>query len=233
MNFFRFPALQGQPGLTHAVNLSYTVGDRPERVRENLDRVKRFLGAEKLLFMDQCHGDGIVVFRARMDGALGPPPPRADALITDVPGAALLVKQADCQAVILYDPEKRVAANVHCGWRGNVCNVLGRVVERMVREFGCRAERLRAAIGPSLGPCCGEFRDYGKLFPSAFLRYRVDDCRFDLWSVSCSQLMEAGLEPSHMEVACICTRCRTDFFFSYRAEGRTGRFGTVVMLNSG
>jgi len=48
--------------------------------------------------------------------------PRADAIITEMPFIALMVKQADCQGVILFDPEQRVLANVHCGWRGSVRN---------------------------------------------------------------------------------------------------------------
>jgi len=38
-------------------------------------------------------------------------------MITDLAGVALLVKQADCQAVILYDPVRNVISNIHCGWR--------------------------------------------------------------------------------------------------------------------
>ena len=53
---------------------------------------------------------------------------------------------------------------------------------------------------------------------------------FDLWAVSCRQLMEAGLKEKNIEVAEICTHCRTDLFYSYRAEGKTGRFATVAML---
>jgi copper oxidase (laccase) domain-containing protein len=77
----------------------------------------------------------------------------ADAMVTNLTGVALMVKQADCQAVILFDPEKKVVANVHCGWRGNTANLLGRVIDRMKASFGCTPAALRAAIGPSLGPC--------------------------------------------------------------------------------
>ena len=89
---------------------------------------------------------------------------QADAMITDVPGMGLMIKQADCQAVILFDPRKNVIANVHCGWRGNVKNILGRVVHLMEQRFHCKAEDLVAAIGPSLGPCCAEFITYRDIF---------------------------------------------------------------------
>jgi copper oxidase (laccase) domain-containing protein len=53
---------------------------------------------------------------------------------------------------------------------------------------------------------------------------------FDLWGISRWQLVEAGVRESHIETAGLCTRCRTDLFFSYRAERTTGRFATAAML---
>jgi YfiH family protein len=143
---------------------------------------------------------------------------------------AIMVKQADCQAVILYDPVREVLANVHCGWRGNTHNVLSAAVRRMTGEFGTRPRDLRAAIGPSLGPCCAEFVTHETLFPETFARYRVQRNHFDLWEISRWQLAEAGVREDHIETAGLCTRCRTDLFFSYRAEKVTGRFATVAML---
>ena len=156
--------------------------------------------------------------------------PCADAMITNIPGLGLLVMQADCQGVIIFDPKKRVVANVHCGWRGNVANILGRVVARMAGTFGCTGSHLLAAIGPSLGPCCAEFVDHRAIFPGPFDRFRIGENHFDLWAISRGQLVEAGLQQENIEIAGICTRCRTDLFYSYRGEGRTGRFGTVAML---
>ncbi|MDD5207719.1 MAG: laccase domain-containing protein, partial [Desulfobacterales bacterium] len=53
---------------------------------------------------------------------------------------------------------------------------------------------------------------------------------FDLWRISRLQLLEAGLVAENIEVAGVCTVCRTDLFFSYRAEKTTGRFATAIML---
>lgn len=53
---------------------------------------------------------------------------------------------------------------------------------------------------------------------------------FNLWEISRYQLLEAGLKNEHIEVAGICTRCRREMFYSYRGEGETGRFATVIML---
>jgi hypothetical protein len=180
--------------------------------------------------MIQQHGTRIVVLR-RDHSSETAAPPSADAMITDRPRVALMVKQADCQAVILFDPVKRVVANVHCGWRGNVQNILGKTVERMQREFGCRGTDILAAIGPSLGPCCAEFAEHEEIFPKDFSHFMVRENFFDLWAVSTQQLMESGIPKANVELAQACTRCRTDLFFSYRGErGHTGRTATIAML---
>ena len=154
----------------------------------------------------------------------------SDAVITNIPRLGLLVKQADCQAVFLYDPINRVIASVHCGWRGQKLGLLGLVVQRMEAEFGCSAANMLAAIGPSLGPCCAEFITHKEIFPAEFTEFMIRDNYFDLWALSRRQLLDARLKSENIETAEICTRCRTDLFFSYRAEGVTGRFASVAML---
>jgi YfiH family protein len=242
--FFSFPGLSQHPDLAHFVftrhggvsdsafrslNVSVSTGDSQNNVETNLSMIREITGAASLRFMNQVHGKNIALVREstlREGGA----PFAADAMITDAPGAALLVKQADCQAVIVYDPERKAVANVHCGWRGNTSGILGDVVAAMEVEFGCDPSRLRAAIGPSLGPCCAEFTTYREIFPESFRRFMVRDNYFDLWAVSRSQLAASGLKEDHIESAGWCTRCRTDLFYSHRGEGNTGRFATVVML---
>jgi YfiH family protein len=241
---FRYPTLSAMPALTHGVfarhgglslppygtlNVSFSVGDRPEHVRKNLARVQSEIGCSRIIYLNQLHGKGLHCFRRKARLPSGDHFP-GDGMITDVPGLGLMIKQADCQSVILYDPEKRVVANVHCGWRGNVQNILGAAVARLEQDFSCTPSRILAAIGPSLGPCCGEFIDYRKIFPSAFERFMVRENFFDMWAISCWQLIEAGLPAENIELASICTRCRTDLFFSYRGEGVTGRSCTVAML---
>ncbi|MFO7987829.1 MAG: peptidoglycan editing factor PgeF [Desulfatiglandaceae bacterium] len=211
------------------LNTSYSVGDRPDAVSFNLTAIQKAIRASHLVFMNQSHSDTVSVLR-RYHLCKDWRPPMADALITDLPHVAILIKQADCQSVILFDPETRVVANVHCGWRGNVKNILGQVVHRMNREFGSTPHRMVAAIGPSLGPCCAEFVDFEDYFPDLFREFRVNANHFDLWAISRYQLIRAGVPKENIACAQICTRCRTDLFYSYRGEGTTGRFGTVVML---
>jgi len=211
------------------LNTSYSTGDNEDRVRRNLSTVMEVMGGENFLYMHQMHGREVMVVREK-----DPSPFRqgaeVDAVISDRKRLVLIVKQADCQGVLLYDPTTEVIGAAHCGWRGNVLNILGSVVDKMVTEFGCRRERMVAAIGPSLGPCCAEFIGYQKIFPESFVASMVRENYFDLWQISRNQLLEAGVDSANIEVSGVCTVCRRDLFFSYRGEKASGRFATAIML---
>jgi YfiH family protein len=241
---FQFPGLSSYGDLAHAVytrhggvsqspfhslNTSCSTGDSKERVKTNLQIIKSTMAARSLRGMKQVHGKDIAVMH-HDEPTTSSDPLQADAMITDAPGMALMVKQADCQAVLLFDPVRKVISNVHCGWRANTHFLLRDVVHRMHDEYGCRPSEIRAAISPSLGPCCAEFITHEQLFPQTFNRFMVCKNYFDLWALSRWQLAEAGLMEGNIEVAGLCTKCRTDLFYSYRAEGVTGRFATVMML---
>ena len=216
-------------GSYHSLNVSLSVGDLPSHVMENRRRVQETLELDGLISATQVHGSNEAVIRA---GFAVPPGeiPEADILITAQPGLGLVIKQADCQAVMFYDPEHRVVAQAHCGWRGQVGGVLHETVSRLAFHFKSRPEALHAAIGPGLGPCCAEFRNYRREFPSALWKYQVRPGYFDLWQLSLDQLTAAGLKPDHIEVAGLCTRCQATEFFSYRRDRVTGRQAAVIAL---
>jgi YfiH family protein len=244
LSCFRSPLLSAYPEVAHgffsrrggvspgpfdSLNLSFAVGDLRELVIQNRALVQQSLGLKALAGATQVHGcrESVVApGNAAPDAEIED----ADILITPEPGLGLLIKQADCQAVMLHDPARRVIANVHAGWRGQVKNILGAAVRLLQEKFGSRPGDLAAALGPSLGPCCAEFRNYQREFPPELWPYRHRADYFDLWSLSRDQLLAAGLDPRQIDIAGICTRCRADLFFSYRREGRTGRQGAVIAL---
>jgi YfiH family protein len=203
----------------------------PLNVEQNLEIIKKTIGANQLVFMNQVHKDNIIILKHDASVNIDPIP-EADAIITDSPLVAIMVKQADCQGIILFDHVKTVVSVVHCGWRGNRCNNPGTVIKRMISEFGSNPSDIIAAIGPSLGPCCAEFTTYKDIFPEHFKEFMVRKNYFDLWELSKQQLINEGIKKKNIEIAGICTKCNTDMFFSYRAESDTGRFATVAMIRA-
>ena len=75
--------------------------------------------------------------------------PRADGMVTAVPGIALGVLAADCAPVLFADPEARVIGAAHGGWRGALAGVMEATVAAMT-ALGARPERIRAGIGPCI-----------------------------------------------------------------------------------
>jgi len=214
-----------------SLNVSYGIGDEEKAVTGNRKLISRIMGAGDMTYIDQVHGCEIAVLDRNLKSGDNPTdmrPTIADAVVTDRTDNYLVVQVADCQAVLMYDPARQVVANVHSGWRGSIHNIVGRTVETMKRHFGCRPDGIQAAIGPSLGPCCAEFVNFQTEIPEEFWSYRGPHNYFDFWAVSTDQLINAGVPQENIECSQMCTRCRTEDFFSYRAEKTTGRFAAVI-----
>lgn len=214
-----------------SLNLSRHVGDRADRVASNRARALAALGLRSLVAVKQVHADRILTAEpVHLDAE----PEGYDAIISTLPGTGLLIQQADCQAVLLAAPDHGVVAAIHCGWRGSVLDVVGATIRRLREQHGVPPDSLRAAISPSLGPCCAEFIHYRTELPTWMHAYQTHPLHFDFWAISRCQLITAGVRAEHIEVAGLCTRCSTDFF-SYRrathaADGVTGRNGSIIGL---
>ncbi len=216
-----------------SLNLSLSVGDDDGVVQQNRRMIMEHMQTTCLAFLNQVHGPQILTVD-QQSFSNGIPESlyigTGDAMITDVPGVALVVLVADCQAVLMADPVKRIIANVHVGWRGNVNHILCRTITEMQGRFGCNPEDLQVGISPSLGPCCAEFVKFTHEIPERYWHHKDQQNRFDLWALSREQLQLKGVSPENIHVSGICTRCRTDNYFSYRASKITGRFGAAIQL---
>jgi YfiH family protein len=161
-----------------------------------------------------------------------------DGLVTDAPGVALLLRFADCQPILLYDPENHALGLIHAGWRGVAQAIARRAVEAMQAAFGSRPEALVAGLGPAIGPCCytvghNVASAMGYALPDwhQAMSQQEDSWHLDLSVANAQQLEAAGVQ--HVELAQLCTACHSDLFFSHRAgNGRTGRFAVVAYLES-
>lgn len=233
--------------ISSSLNLSFSSDDDRALVKHNRDQVLSTLfgrqsstpsppyprveahheTASYLIDMHQVHGAEIALINTPF-----PPILPCDAMATSLSNAALLVKHADCQAGLLFDPEHKVIAAVHSGWRGSVQNIFKASVDRLKAVWGSREEKLLACISPSLGPCHAEFRDWQEKLPPSFAPFHRGDDHFDFWEITRSQLLSCGLSPSHIEIAQMCTYCHQDLFFSYRRDKTQKRNGTCIGITS-
>ena len=217
-----------------SLNLSYGTGDAESNIERNRAIVRKRIGTGRLISANQVHGSRVWVDDGKGDGAREVD--GYDALITNLPGTALMIQQADCQAVLLDDPVRRAIAAVHNGWRGSVANIIGVVVDLMQRCYGTVPADLQARIGPSLGPCCAQFVNYRDELPEELHRFQAGKHYFDFWRISAHQLTTAGVQAAAIELPDICTSCSEDYF-SYRRAVREGdpvcgRHGSVICLTT-
>lgn len=221
-----------------SLNLSVSVPDVEENVYANRATAYGAYGrcSDTLVHAYLVHGAEVaVVGQADHGRYVGP----VDGLITNEPGCGLTMNYADCAPIFLYDPHHEAIGLGHAGWKGAVADLPGALARVMTQAFGSRPSELVAAVGPAIGPCCYEvgepvlsavreaFSEADELLRPATGR---DGKRFfDLPLANARRLASAGVR--RIEMPDLCTACRTDLFFSHRAEsGRTGRFGAVLIL---
>ncbi|MDR3360920.1 MAG: polyphenol oxidase family protein, partial [Bifidobacteriaceae bacterium] len=200
-----------------------------------------------LVFAEQVHSDRLSWIDETGDGpATIWPGGGCDALATGLAGVALVARGADCVPVLLADPEARLVAAVHAGWRG----LLAGVVPAAVQELrGRGARHLRAAIGPAI---CGECYEVG---PGLAAKAQADGhIVLDGGSARRGAGGQDGdangppkAAPDHLDVAASvrlqlerrgvavaadlrqCT-AESDHLFSWRARRDQGRQGGLVAL---
>jgi YfiH family protein len=200
--------------------------------------VAGILGIEPGLVItsNQVHGEQIVLVDGRNVGGMSAR--EADALITIDPGIAVGVETADCVPILLVDPATPAVAAVHAGWRSTVKQIVRKTVDKMRSEYGSDPAGMTAAIGPAIGPECYEV-DEAVMGPmrAAFPFWRdVSSPRtegkwsLDLAKANQRELVQAGLQEKNIHALGLCTSCRRDLFYSFRAEGRTGRMLSVIMI---
>ncbi|MDH6356226.1 peptidoglycan editing factor PgeF [Parabacteroides sp. PF5-9] len=221
-------------GSYKSLNLGAYCEDDPVAVRTNRQRLANGLSidVEKLVVPYQVHGVNMLKIDSSFLSLSAEEQNRqlygVDALITNQPEICIAVSTADCVPLLLYSPEKQVVAAVHAGWRGTVGQIAQKVVLQLKKQFGCDPQTLFAGIGPSI---CQHHFEVGEEVVDAFVAARQDmqsilsrhpktqKAHIDLWKANRLQLEEAGVPFKQIEMACLCTVCQQEDFFSARRSG--------------
>jgi len=232
--------LAGSPATPGQLSLGFTPIDDPDTVTRNRAKFLSELQPEPKV-KEQC---GFITLK-QMHSSLVRRVDRAqiaeraslwgDGLLTSDPGAIVSIQTADCLPILIADTKNHAVAAFHAGWRGTLKRIVEHGIESMKLEFGSDPKDLTAAIGPGIGQCCfevgPEVRDrFVVQFSYAHELFTPHDKpRLDLVAANRRQLVTAGLDLKSIFSIDLCTSCRTDLFFSYRAEhGKTGRMMSVI-----
>lgn len=222
-----------------SLNLAAHVGDDPFRVDANRRLLLEAIGigmlGDRLTTAEQVHGTRIAEVDLATAGAGAsagggrPPIPQTDALMTRMPGIPLMLMYADCVPVILVSPSAPAVAVVHAGWRGAAAGIAGKAARQLSARAGARD--IRAFIGPHIGGCCYEVGpEVVSHFDTAFATITEVSPHLDLGAAVAADLERSGVPRGRQCHLGICTAHNTDRFYSFRADGLTGRHGALAVI---
>jgi len=227
----------------NSLNLGSNTQDQNHNVEGNRSLLTSAFGIspEMLVTVRQVHGSDILVIEEPNEDYSHFLGVESDAIITNQSGVMIGVCVADCVPILLFDPEKRVVAAVHAGWKGTLQKLTFKTVVGMKSMFGCNPKNMLAAIGPSIGKCCYEVDEpIRQAFNQSDMPWEQfsERCGDGKWRLSLSAankdlLFAAGLPVSSVQMSDYCVCCHRELFFSHRRDkGETGRQMGFIMLSN-
>ena len=209
-----FPALTALPGLVHGFTgrvAGLDVQADRATAMQRLDgyhiaaRARLGLAGRRFITAEQVHGRAVAV----VDEHTAVPVPGADGLITASPAVCLGIHVADCCAVFLADPVRRVIALLHSGRKGSELGITAAALDRMRADFGCDPAYITVQLSPCIRPP----------------HYEIDFAAFIIAQARAAgvrQIFDSGT----------CTAANVDRYYSYRVEkGKTGRLLALLALS--
>jgi polyphenol oxidase len=152
-----------------------------------------------------------------------------DGHVTDRPGLLLSVGVADCTPVSIVDPQARVVALVHAGWRGTAAGIVERGIHRIVESWDSAPERLWVHCGPAICEACYEVGPevHAAIHPD---RPAPDGpANIDVRGAIVERALGKGVPAAQVSVSEHCTRCGPPDFFSHRGGHKGRQMGILGM----
>ena len=211
-----------------SLNLAEHVGDDPNAVAANRAILFQKTDLTELRYCRQVHGTDVI------DAADHTQLSEADALITDQRGVALGIFTADCVPIFILDVATPAIGIAHAGWRGTFARIAVKTLAQMKTRFGTVAANCQIHLGPAIQKCCYTVStELLTQFTDRFGTTVRNGTNLDLQLANVNQLVDIGIPTTAISVSSFCTACRTDLFYSHRAEnGQTGRMLSFIKRNS-
>lgn len=160
-----------------------------------------------------------------------------DGFITDQKDIFLFVRIADCVPVVLFDPQKKVIAVVHAGWKGSILGIHTDALARMIKEFDSNPKEIIAWIGPSAQSCCyisdKEPEQIDDLTYKKFISKSKSGWSVDVPGYILATLHDQGILKKNTHIDSTCT-VESETLFSHQkahtADTAEGRFAVIAKL---
>ena len=224
-------------GVSHppyaSLNLGEHVHDDPNAVQTNRKRLFQETGLTHLRYCRQIHSTAVVHINKAAQ-PIAEQTPEADALITAHPDIPLGIFTADCIPIFVLDVGTPAIGIIHAGWRGTFARIVVNTITEMKTRFGTLAKNCQIHLGPAIQKCCYTVStELLTQFTEQFGSTVANGTNLSLQTANVNQLIEMGVRPGSISVSEFCTACRTDLFYSHRAEnGQTGRMLSFIRLDT-
>ena len=209
-------------------NLSYSVGEEKQIVDQNRKIFFEEIGLNTgiVSYQKQVHEDLIRVVND--SGNCG----ESDALITTSKNLGLAISSADCPAIFIYDPVKKVIAAVHSGWRGTEKKILQKTLIKLKNEFNSIASDLVCYIGPSISKNNYEVgNDVAEKFKEEFVVKKENKFFLNVAGANYKMLISEGVKEVNIQQSNLCSFEYKNVLHSYRRDGqRSGRAVGVIAM---
>lgn len=221
-------------GIYSGLNCGNGSGDQTEVVAINRARVAKAMDVppQALVGVHQVHSADVCTLTGT---DLPLRTPKADAMVSDVPGLALSVLTADCMPVLLADHDAGVIGAIHAGWRGALAGVMEATLDAMEALGADRADTC-AVIGPCISQGAYEVGpEFLEVFMAEdpgyqwfFANGENGRYLFDLPGFGLRRLRDAGV--GHAEWTRHCTYAQPEMFYSYRRSVHAGEadYGRLI-----
>lgn len=207
-------------------NLGTNCDDQLERVQHARTLVADALNMAAPAWLNQVHGTRII--------DCSDPDRVADGCVTTLAATPCVVLTADCLPVLMARQDGSAVGAFHAGWRG----LLDGIVELGVERLAPDGEPLDVWLGPAICQGCYQvdnpvrdaFLAESADAVSAFIADGENYWRMDLLALARARLARCG--QYNIYGGQHCTHCQAELFYSFRYEGQTGRFASLIWLNN-
>lgn len=167
-----------------------------------------------------------------------------DGLITDRKNLALTTTNADCILFFMYDPVKKVIANVHSGWKGTFQKISEKTIVKMMTNYNCKAEDILIFINPSIRKChfevdedvrdlCKEIFEFTNKTDEFITKGEIKEekQKYNIDTVKINKILfqELGIKEENIIDCEICSVCNKEKVHSYRVEGKDFKLATAII----
>lgn len=197
------------------------------------------LNSANLIKANQAHTDNILCVKELEQMETIDTTEKSDGLITNKKGIILATTNADCILLLLFDPVKKVIANVHSGWKGTLQEISKKTVKKMIMIYGCNPKDIIVCICPSIRKCHFEVKeDVKNMFYDKFNKLEQinnfiisnnNKWFIDTVLINKIILKEIGILEKNIEDCEICSVCKKEKIHSYRAEGQDYGLATAII----